>query len=274
MSTRIAKLLTTLTTFMVVCNVYAKEPGPVPWHLVDIWYKLDQAVEFKSMSMDIEINGEPERSIGFYIAPLYGTIGGANFYCGMQNCESITVPATNKKVSYNRMGIFSRWSERQLSFTRPEADGWNVSSATEDGFIGVRSPYQWSSGKYTIIVSKLESEEKDPKYSWIQLFIHSEKDGTLQSIGAMKFPSQPLILSESIASFIEIFSLPASDVKLPRMTVIFSNLLVNGKTPKAKATAEFGEKIPDIAKVSSDGNKIAVVIGDNFTRQTRIQELW
>lgn len=254
-----------LIAFLVPSLSWAGDRSPPPWHLVDIWYRLDSPVTFQSLSIDVEIQGEVEREVPLYIAPFgLGEFSGISFYGGIQNFDNIIVPATGEVLDITRIGLFSRWDERDLRYTRIEPDGWNESSGHEGDFIGVRAPYPWRSGKYRfrINVAKTPKGQSSTR-TWVEMSIQSLPDGPIKRIGALCLPSSPLVLDRSFCSFIEIFGDEIPADQYPRLTVLFSNFLLNGEPWKTETvTAVYPRDVPQIAEVSGSEFKIAVRLGD------------
>src|SRR3954463_15013458 len=86
----------------------ARDWAPPPWGLATIWWDYPpQTAPFRSISLDMEIGGEPVGSSKLYIAVIGGgPIAGAPLYAGLQ---------ANGKLPQGRsgpIGIFSRWNER------------------------------------------------------------------------------------------------------------------------------------------------------------------
>ena len=68
-------------------------------------------------------------------------------------------------------------------------------------------------------------------------------------IGALRFPGEDLVLSRKVASFVEVYGqrIPVSEI--PKVTVTFGNLAVNGKPVKVTAVhAIYPKSVPDYAQ--------------------------
>lgn len=247
-------------TLIAATSAFAEFDPPPPWHLVDVWYQLERDIELESLSIDVEIIGDVARDVSLYIAPFgLGKINEIDFYGGIQNFNDIIVPATQEKLSITRMGLFSRWNERDLRFARVEPDGWSESSDHEDDFIGVRAPYKWKSGKYRFLLRVVESGKRN---SWVEMSIRSYQDGVTKRIGALAFPGARPKLSRDFCSFVEIFGDHIAEADYPRVTIVFSNFQINGAPWKSETvTAIYPNDVPQIAHVSGNAKKVIVRLG-------------
>lgn len=253
-----------------------QELPPPPWHLVDIVYRIPKAVEFKSLSIDAEISGQVEPGVGLYIAPFgYGKLNGIGFYGGVQNWRNFS-PENGIDPELNRIGIFSRWEERDLRFTRTVSGGWNQSSGHEGDFIGVRAPYPWKTGRYTFTLSSGDPAKASGGIvgRWIEMHIRSHADGTVRAIGALFFPRKDQELDTTIYSFVEIFGARVPKARYPRMKIVFSRFLLNGQ-PLApeEVHASFPEDVPQIASVTGDAERVVITLGDEVSRESFRQRL-
>ena len=81
-------------------------------------------------------------------------------------------------------------------------------------------------------------------------------------IGALRFPGEDLVLSRKVASFVEVYGqrIPVSEI--PKVTVTFGNLAVNGKPVKVTAAhAVHPKSVPDYAEAIAEDGKIVIEVG-------------
>ena len=86
-------------------------------------------------------------------------------------------------------------------------------------------------------------------------YIYSHENDENIFVGALRFPGENLVLARKLASFVEIYGQPIPVEQIPKLTVTFGNLRVNG-TPveKPSATAMYPKRVPDYAEaLAQDG---------------------
>jgi len=128
----------------------------------------------------------------------------------------------------------------------------------------VRRPYQWSKGTYTYRVVRMDREMVEGKpYTWVGAFVYShEKDENI-FIGALRFPGENLVLDRNIANFVEVYGRAIPVEQIPKVTVTFGNLRVNGKPLDAlAATAIYPDGVPDYANATGEDGHLVVRVGE------------
>jgi hypothetical protein len=273
------------TMFVVVVLIAAEAPGqnpkseypPPPWHLIDVWWDIGQDMTFQSYSVDVDISDDVPATKNLYISPVgLGHLSKTAFYGGIQSQSD---GYTKRDQNLRQIGpgfIFSMWGERSLDAIRPSIGGFCQSSGHEGDFISVRRPYEWKKGKYTYKVVRMDKEEIDGKpFTWVGVLVHNHAKGENVFAGALRFKGDNLVLARQVASFVEVYGgrIPVGDI--PKVTVTFGNLRVNGKPVKvAWADAVYPKDVPDYADVTAKDGTLTVKVGqpvqDRKVRKVRL----
>ena len=238
-------------------------PAP-PWHLVDLWWDIGRDMPFESYSVDVEISDDVPSTTNLYIAPVgAGTLNSIRFYGGIQ---TQTDGHTKRDQHLRKIGpglIFSMWGQRGLDAIRPSQGGFCQSSGHEGDFVSVRRPYEWKKGKYTYKIVKMDREEVDGRpATWVGAFVYAHGRDENVFVGALRFKGENLVLGRMVASFVEIYGprIPLSEI--PKLTVTFGNLTVNGKPVKvARADAIYPKHVPDYGAVVAKDGALVVTVG-------------
>lgn len=248
------------------------EHRPPPWHLVDIWWDMGQEFPFESFSIDVTISNDVPGDVNLYIAPVgLAKLSGTSWYGGLQtNADGYT--KTDRRLRVIGRGlIFSMWGERSLDAIRPSLGGFCQSSGHEGDFISVRRQYAWKPGRYTYKLTKKDREVIDGKpHTWVGAFVVAPELDEHVFIGAMRFPGENLVLGRNVANFVEIYGRRIPLSKIPRTTVTFSNLQVNGQTVvKPKASAIYPARVPDYAEARGENGAVVIEVGREVDDRTR-----
>jgi len=252
-----------------------KQYRRMPWHLIDVWWDLGKNQEFENYSIDVEFSDDVSSDVNLYVAPVgLGHLSGTAFYGGIQTqCDGYT--AQERRLRKLGPGLLmSMWGQRSLDAIRPSDGGYLQSSGHEGDFVSVRRPYQWGKGKYTYRVVRMDREEVQGKpFTWIGAFCYSHAKNENIFVGALRFPGEKLTLDRKIASFVEVYGQlrPVNDI--PRLTVTFDNLRVNGMpVEKLSATAIYPKDVPDFAQAEAKGRGLKVTVGTFVENRSRRQE--
>jgi hypothetical protein len=250
---------------------------PPPWHLVDIWWDIGQDTPFESYSIDVEISDDAPSTKNLYIAPIgLGHLSTIPFYGGIQTQAD---GCTKRDQQIRKIGpgfIFSMWGQRSLDAIRPSVGGFCQSSGHEGDFVSVRRPYEWKKGKFTYKIVKMDKEESDGRpMTWVGAFVYSHNKDENVFVGALRFKAENLVLARAVASFVEIYGQRIPVAEIPKVTVTFGNLKVNGKPVKlAWADAIYPKKVPDYAGVVARDGALVVTVGQPVeTRKERTVRL-
>lgn len=269
-----------LTVCLLTGSVWAGETeyAQMPWHLVDLWWDLGEESVFENYSIDVTISDDLPPTKNLYIAPIgLGHLSQIPFYGGLQT-QSDGYTLENKTLRKIGPGLLmSMWGERSHEAIRPAEGGFFQSSGHEGDFVSIRRPYKWTKGTYTYKLIRLEREMVDGKpCTWVGAFVKShEKDESI-FIGALRFKGDKLKLSPKIASFVEVYGARIPVAEIPRVTVTFNHLRVNGKPATVKSVeAIYPRGVPDYAAAKSAGKSVEIIVGQpvegRTVRQTRLK---
>jgi hypothetical protein len=122
----------------------------------------------------------------------------------------------------------------------------------------------------------MDKEEIDGKpFTWVGVLVHNHAKGENVFAGALRFKGDNLVLARQVASFVEVYGgrIPVGDI--PKVTVTFGNLRVNGKPVKvAWADAVYPKDVPDYADVTAKDGTLTVKVGqpvqDRKVRKVRL----
>jgi hypothetical protein len=238
---------------------------PPPWHLVDLWWNLGKDMPFESYSIDVEISDDVSPNVNLYIAPFgLGHLDKIPFYGGIQSQSDGYTKSDQHLRKIGPGFLLSMWGERKLEAIRPSLGGFCQSSGHEGDFVSVRCPYEWQKGKYTYKIVRMDKEEIGGKpATWIGAFVYSHAKDENIFVGALRCKGENLHLSKDVASFVEIYGERIPLSQIPKVTVTFGNLSVNGKAVQvASAQANFPEDVPDYASVSAQNGAVVVKVGE------------
>jgi len=241
-------------------------PKPPPWHLIDIWWDIGQDTAFESYSIDATISDDVPPNVNLYVAPIgIAQLSGTKFYGGIQTQAD---GYTKRDQHLRQIGpgfLMSMWGERTLDAIRPSAGGLCQSSGHEGDFVSVRRPYAWKKGKYTYRVVRMDREVVDGKpCTWVGAFVYSHENDENIFVGALRFPGENLVLGGKVASFVEVYGRQIPVEEIPKVTVTFGNLRVNGVTvEKPTATAVYPKGIPDYAESVAQDGRLVVKVGES-----------
>ncbi|CDL01015.1 conserved protein of unknown function [Magnetospirillum gryphiswaldense MSR-1 v2] len=239
-----------------------KQPA---WHLVDMWYDLGDSQPFKSLTIEVEVDGdvtEPGRDKLIYIAPVYGKINGSGFYFGMQT--DVSRPGGAK-----RGFIFSRWGRASSEDAAPAEGGWSAAlthaQSNEGDFAGVRVAYPWKAGRYLF---RMEPTMSDGGGTWVALVVGEYDSGKVIEVGSVRFPGQDLTIDKDAVSFVEIYGHEVIDnicrTRMPSTGVaVFRQLEVNERAIdlRRRSSCVFPRDVPPLAAVSRSPDDVIVEFG-------------
>jgi len=244
-----------------------------PWHLVDLWWDTGRDVKFESYAIDVTISDDVPTSVNLYIAPVgLGHLNKTAFYGGIQTQAD---GYTKRERRLRKIGpgfLMSMWGARDFDAIRPGVGGFCQSSGHEGDFVSVRRPYAWTKGTYTYKVVRMDRETvNDKPCTWVGAFVYSHKKDENVFVGALRFPGDKLILSRKIASFVEIYGRRILLARIPKVTVTFGNLRVNGRRVDQPAvTAIYPKGVPDFATAAAAHKGRAVItVGKEVTHRTK-----
>jgi hypothetical protein len=256
---RLPSLILTVGLFLswaAVVPASAREWKGMPWHLMDFWWDFpQQTAPLYLLSMDMELAGDDISASSIYVAPLgLEEIDGAPFYAGLQT------GADNSHGGGGKIGIFSRWKERDPKAIREAPGGFSENSDDEDGFIGVRQVIPWHAGRYRFSLT-VETPQGADSRPWVRAEVLELATGMRWQVGALRFPDGPQAhLGKSLATFVEIFGGTVDPDRVPHFTATFSNLRINdAPVPSTGGHAIFNQNIPPLAAVRAGGPGTIIV---------------
>jgi len=251
---------------------------PTPWHLVDIWWNTGQDRPFESYAIDVTISDEVPSNVNLYIAPIgLGHLSKTPFYGGIQT-QTDGYTKQNRRLRKIGPGLLmSMWGERSLDAIRPSVGGLCQSSGHEGDFISVRRPYKWKKGKFTYRIVRMDKQVvKKKPYTWVGAFLYSHQKEENVFIGALRFPGENLVLAKQLAGFVEIYGQAIPLEQIPKLSVTFGNLRVNGQAiKKPAAIAIYPKGVPDYANAIASQGQVIVQVGQKVEdrKQRRIKLL-
>ncbi len=249
-----------------------KQYARMPWHLVDIWWDLGKESPFESLSVDVTISEDVPSSVNLYISPVgLAHLSKIPFYGGIQTQAD---GHTRKDQRIRTIGpgfLFSMWGERSLDAIRPSVGGFCQSSGHEGDFVSVRRPYGWKKGQYTYKLVRMDMEVIEGKpCTWVGAFVYSHEKDENVFVGALRFKGENLVLDRRVANFVEVYGRrrPVSDI--PKVTVTFGTIKVNGqRVEKPTATAVYPKRVPDYANAVARDGSLVITVGQPVENRTK-----
>lgn len=263
------------------------ELPPLPWHLMQLrWWYADSIMDFKRIDMDVTIDRDVSTAHSLYISPFNGSFNGEQFYAGIQTRIGGSPTKDDLTVVKNGMkgGIFSRWSKDQVTPIGVEyvdmfEGGLCASAGTEGEFCGVRQPYEWTKGTYTISLVKEETVMHEGKpHSWVCMQITDKANGETTKIGRLLFSGEKLFWKYNNKAFVEIYWFNEEARYIPEVQITFARPKV-GDEPimltglmthqPVSAKTEPNANTPNCAYVTSEGTDITVYISSDVRHQSK-----
>ncbi len=269
-------VLSTVSVFPPAAGADEPQYKRMPWHLVDVWWDTGKDHAFESYAIDVEITGDVPADVRLYVAPVgLGHLSKTPFYGGLQTQSDGNTRADKRLRGIGRGLLMSMWGERSLDAIRPSVGGLLQSSGHEGDFVSVRRSYEWKPGRYTYRIARMDEEVVDGKpYTWVGAFLHAHGPDEHVFIGALRFPGKDLVLARRLANFVEIYGRAIPAEKIPRCTVTFGNLRVNGvPVENATATAFYPKGVPDYADARGEEGRVVVEVGQRVEHAERSARL-
>lgn len=142
------------------------EPIKMPAHVIYLRWGFTTPVD--TLEWDLTIHVDPGTAVGEYLALFNGSVDGSQCYLGLQT--NVSDPGTGRGIGKGL--IFSTWSSFDESDSRIAADGFRELGTHEGRFLGIRKPFQWTTGDYRITLSRAESEVVDGRgMDWFDLSV-------------------------------------------------------------------------------------------------------
>ena len=192
------------------------QPIKMPSHVIYVHWRFDRPAE--AWEWDLTIHVDPGTEVGEYLAVFNGSIDDAPCYLGLQT--NVSHPGTGRGIGKGL--IFSTWSSFDESDSRIAVDGFRELGTHEGRFVGIRKPFQWTTGDYRIRLSRSESEVVDGRgMDWFDLSVtpvgaitpvlsRPEPIGPSVWVGALRFPRRVRHRAATVRSggllFLEVYS--------------------------------------------------------------------
>ncbi len=252
----------------------AEEPEykRMPWHLVDLWWDLGEETPLESYSVDVTISDDVPSTTNLYIAPVgIAHLSKVPFYGGIQTQTDGYTKSAQRLRKIGPGLLMSMWGERSLDAIRPSIGGFCQSSGHEGDFVSVRRSYEWTKGTYTYRVARMDEEIVDGKpCTWVGAFLYSHEKDENVFIGALRFPAEDLVLAPKVASFVEVYGGRIPVDEIPRLTVTFGNLKINGQAADVKSVrAVYPKDVPDYAEAVFEDGAVVITVGQPVENRTK-----
>jgi hypothetical protein len=263
---RIGKLAIFLAAFAAIGAVETRAADrPPPWHLVDIWWDLGRDIALERFGLDVTIEGNVPADVNLYIAPIgLGKLSGTQFYGGLQTQIDGYTKEDRRLRKLGPGMLMSMWGERSFDAIRPAEGGFCQSSGHEGDFVSVRQPFAWKPGKYRYEIVRMDRElVGDGATTWVGAYLHVYATGENVFVGALRFPSEKLVLGRRTASFVEIYGRAIPVERIPRLTVTLGNFTAAGRpVATAGATAIYPDGVPDYARATAENGHVVIRVGE------------
>jgi hypothetical protein len=197
-------LLLALSALLLRTPAEAREGWrPLPWHLMDVWYQYPRPVRFQALRVVLTVEAAPAETDHLFLAALYGHLGSAAFYFGLQT----DLHDHRSHRDAGRGILFSRWGPGNEADVRPGAGGWSAildhARSGEGDFAGVRLPHPWQAGRYEFRLLRRPAE--DGRGLWADLLVFDARLGRWLDAGGLRFGEGGDQVQKSAASFLELY---------------------------------------------------------------------
>ena len=215
------------------------------------------------LSVDVTFHTEPQRSAAVYLQLYDFKIGKTGQYFGFQYAFGAGDKAKTKF-------IWSRWA------TRDKADAWVAEGGTiesagyEGDFVGIRYPYEWGKGTYTVHVMM---REMDDVGAWYEMRIYDHQKKEWIKVGRLRFPKTdgglPFI-EDGGGSWCEVFGGTTSSKDIGLFHLSYGGVYSCGRTVEAREVRfSYGKDTPNCdISMDPDGRRVHVMFGGETRRVT------
>lgn len=241
-----------------------------PWHIVDVEFYLDTDYVFNSYSVDLNILTPIPNDTYLYLAPFgSGYLNDILFYGGIQTHTGGYKNANhyNEKTAFTEIGramIFSRWDERSPDAIFMESSGVCESSGYEGDFVSVRNALNWTKGKYTFKIEKMNQNTtiNIVKHSIVQMTVYDHQTKKTYNCGALAFPGDQLTISSSQFLFFELYGKRININQMPYAKFECDNFQINGLPVEISAAgAYYPKEYPKYGSATYSNGKFTIEIG-------------
>lgn len=225
----------------------------LPWHLMDWHHTLPQGYIFESLAVEFVIEQAPQPGDFIFFAVLMGSLGGQQFYLGLQT-------DLYDGLSRQNLGeglIYSRWGGQDPLDGRAPLDGWvvipNQNTAKEGIFVSVRRPFSWDVGRYTFLLKAHPFSYNEPV--WVDLLVYDHQHGRWYDGGGLRFDEPRPVFHPSTVTFLEVYGKHNGDPEhLPRIGIRLHGPVLNGDVMPSGGRPSVPKGVPHVANADrSDG---------------------
>jgi hypothetical protein len=197
----------------------------------------------------------------FYQGTLNDTIG---FYYGIQ---------TNVR-GWGHGIIFSRWNTRDTLNYKLPIGGWGESNGNEGDYIGIRFPYNWGVGSYSI---ELRKDSTTIKGDWYGLWVTNNTDKKNTYCGSMRFEisSKSSGIKDGGITWTELYYKANINTPLPKWHVSVDEALADNKPAQHVSVGYNPNKFIGFTNIYTTNKKdVHFSMGPDVIRTTNVGILW
>lgn len=219
--------------------------------------------QFPDLSIDITFHSKPMGPAAVYLQLYDFPIGNTGQYFGFQYSEQ----AGGKML---KKFIWSRWGTRDTKNAWVPKEG-NIESAGYEGdFIGIRYPFTWDQGTYTV---NLTMRETDNLGTWYEMRIYDHKKKNWTIVGRLRFPlvnNEPPFIKNGGGSWCEVFRGTKSSNDIHPFHLSYGGIYTCGRNIAAKKISViYNDSAPNIdVSIDPDGRRVHVQYGGKTRRRT------
>jgi len=215
------------------------------------------------LSIDITFHTEPKPSAAVYIQLYDFRIGKTGQYFGFQysfkNGEEL-------KTKF----IWSRWGTRDEADAWAPEEGWIESAGYEGDFVGIRYPYAWTKGTYTVHLMMRETDEVG---TWYEMRIYDHQQEEWTTIGRLRFPGadgELPFIKDGGGSWCEVYGGTKSSDDIGGCHLSYGGVYACGRTVAAREVRlSYGKTTPNSnISIDPDGRRVHVKYGAETRRLT------
>lgn len=215
------------------------------------------------LSIDVTFHTEPRPSAAVYLQLYDFHIGDTGQYFGFQY-------AFSKEGEVRTKFIWSRWGTRDKADARVAETGWIESAGYEGDFVGIRYPYAWGKGTYTVHVLMRET---DGVGTWYEMHIYDHQRKAWTKIGRLRFPPTKEglpFMRDGGGSWCEVYGGTESSKDIGPFHLSYGGVFTCGRTVAAREVRlTYGKTTPNCdISIDPDGKRVHVTYGGDTRRLT------
>ena len=219
--------------------------------------------KFADLSLDITFHKAFQPSAAVYVQLYDFKIGKTSQYFGFQY-------AFGDFGEVHTKFIWTRWQTRDMANAWVAEGGTIESAGYEDDFVGIRYPYAWAKGTYTVHVMIRGTDDIG---TWYEIMIYDHQKKEWIKIGGLRFPMTddglPFI-EDGGGSWCEVFGGTESSRDIGLFHLSYGGVYTCGRTIRAReARFSYGKETPNCdISIDSDGKRVHVMYGGETRRLT------